>query len=181
MMAYVTPPTFLGGDPLAADELNTLGDDIVYLYGVSRGVTFSGVQLNRTSSQSLATGTDTDITWQAEPFDYGGWWASGATITVPAGAIPDGFTTIALLVFARLQYDADATGNRRVVVLKNGTAFGRRTLNGLGGGDATDVSIQEVVTAAAGDAITVQGYQTAGHSLNVTAADVTVLRYAPVA
>jgi len=37
-MAYVTPPTFTTGNILTATNLNTLSDDIEFLYGLANGV-----------------------------------------------------------------------------------------------------------------------------------------------
>lgn len=37
-MAYVTPPTFTTGNILTATNLNTLSDDIEFLYGLAHGV-----------------------------------------------------------------------------------------------------------------------------------------------
>ena len=178
-MAYVDPPTFVASDPLAAAELNVLSDDIRALSAVQEGVTFSGVQLYITSQESIADTTATAVDWHAEQFDYGGWWSTGDTITVPAGAIPTGYTALALLVFARARFGDDATGNRRLNVLRNAASFGQRTYNGLDGGDDTDVSMSEVTIAQAGDTITMEVYHNAGHALNIVAADITILRYAP--
>lgn len=179
-MAWTTPPTFVASDPLAAAELNILGDDLVYLKGITDGVSLSGVQLSRVTNQSVNDSTTADITWTAESFDFGGWWSTGTTATVPAGAIPSGFTTIAILCFGRLQYAANGTGIRRIRLLKNGTYFGSRTV-GAPSGDVTDVQITEMTTVAAGDLLTVEAYQTSGGALNVVESNITWVRYAPAA
>jgi len=180
-MAWVTPPTFTAATTATAADANILGDDLNYLKAISDGVVFSAVQLNRVSNQSLTSGTPTLITWTAEAFDIGGWWASGTTVTVPAGAVPTGYTTIAVVVFGRVKFASNSTGVRRVRVLLNGTAFGSRTYSALGGGDDTDVDISEVTVCAAGDTLTVEAYQTSGGALNATESNVTFLRQAPVA
>jgi hypothetical protein len=179
-MAYTTPPTFVSGDPLTAAQLNVLTDDIVYLAGIAAGVTFSGTQVSRAADQSIADGVAEYISFSAESFDYGGWWSTGTTVTVPAGAIPAGFTTIALLVFGRIRYDDDATGHRRIALHKNGSAFGSKTVDGTAG-EVTDLDISDVVTVVAGDTIKLEAYQTAGHSLHAHDVQMTVVRYAPVA
>jgi hypothetical protein len=179
-MAYVTPPTFAGGDPLPASDLNILGDDIAYLYGVSQGVTFSGCQVSRGSNQSIADTTYADISFTTEDLDYGGWWSSGTTITVPAGAIPAGFTTIAVLILGALRYASNGTGTRRIRVSKNGSEIETWAVSALSG-ETTDLTLSTVTTVAAGDTITLSAYQTSGGSLNVSSAHITVLRFAPAA
>jgi len=170
----------VAGDPAAAADLNTLGDDIAYLYSLVQGTTFSGVQLTRTTDQTLATGAGEYVSWNSQIFDFGGWWSTGTAITVPAGAIPDGFTRIAILVFGRIKFESDDTGARRIQVHVNGTSVGSRTVGSLTGGDPTDIQISEVTTVEAGDIVKLEGYHTAGHNLNLSACDISVLRYAAV-
>ena len=179
-MSYTTPPTFVSGDALTAAQLNILGDDIVYLKSISDGTTFSGVKLRRSTNQSIADSTDTDVTWLTEVEDFGGWWSSGATITVPAGAIPSGYTRIAIHFDVRLKYASSSTGNRRATILVNGSSVAQRTYGGLGGGDSTDVPVGIWTPVASGDTIKVQAYQTSGGSLNLTEANIDIYRIAPL-
>lgn len=173
------PPTFNAGDILEADQLNQLGEGIVELQAVTEGVTFSGTKLNRTSNQSTTSGADETVTWTTEVFDYGGWWTSGTDIVVPSGAIPGSFSTIAVLILARVKFASNSTGNRRIQLQVNGSSIGSRTVGGLSGGDPTDVQIQAVQVVAAADVITVVGYQSSGGALDISEANVSVLRYAP--
>lgn len=177
-MSYTAPPTFVASDVLAAADLNILGDDIAYLYSVSQGLTLSGCKVKRTSDQSIPDSTDTDVTWVTEVFDYGSWWSTGATVTVPAGAIPSGYTTIAVMMIARLKFASNGTGVRRVTILQNGSTVETRTIGGLSG-DPTTADLVEVFTVAAGDTIKVQAYQTSGGALNLSSASAILLRYAP--
>lgn len=178
-MAWTDPPTFSNGVTLTASQLNQyLRDNLNYLKGIVDGVTFSAVQLNRVTNQSFTSGAAANITWTAEAFDYGAWWSSGTTITVPSGAIPAGYTSVGLLIFGRLQWEANGTGVRRVRLYKNGVQFGSRTLGAVTG-DVTDNQITEMVTVVSGDLITVEGYQTSGGALNCVEANITVARYAP--
>lgn len=178
-MPYTTPPTFVSGGTVTASNLNILSDDIEYLYGISQGVTFSGAQISRSTNQSISDSTDTNISWNAESFDYGGWWSSGTALTVPAGAIPAGYTNIAVLAIARAKFASNTTGNRKLTVLKNGSEVGSTALGGVGGGDTTLVWLVELFTVAAADTVAVQVYQTSGGALNVTAASISLVRYAP--
>jgi len=180
-MPYVDPPDFTGGTTGLAADVQILTDDIRYLKGIVDGIVFSGVQVSRSSNQSLASGTPELISWTAEQIDFGNWWSTGTNIVVPAAAFPVGITTIGVLAFGFLRYAANATGVRRIKLLKNGTSFGSRTLSALDGGDNTDVPITEFTDADAGDVLTVEGYQTSGGALNVTEAAVTFLRYGIIA
>jgi hypothetical protein len=181
-MAYTTPPTFASGAALLAAELNVLGDDIVYLHGVSDGVTFSAVKVDRAGagSQSIPNSTATNVTWTNEVFDYGSWWSTGATITVPAGAIPAGFTTIALQIIALVRFVSNGTGGRKIIVNKNGSEEDSFAIGALSG-DPTTVALTAFFTAVSGDAITVQVFQNSGGALNMDVARISVVRFLPVA
>lgn len=183
-MSFTTTPTFNSGDPLAASDLNILGDDITYLKGVADGVGFSGVQLRRTATQSIPDSTWTAVTWQTESggFDFGSWWSSGTNIVVPAGAIPSGFTTIACQVIGGTNFAANGTGWRGIRVLVNGSATGKSSVDGVTG-DVTAVLVPDYVVVAAGDVITIEVYQNSGSSLTISSTDtkVSVVRAAPVA
>lgn len=179
-MAYTTPPTFASGDPLLAAELNVLGDDIAYLYGISEGVTASGVSVSRASNQSISDSTTTSITFTTENFDLGAWWSSGTDIVVPAGAIPTGYTTILVHIAADIQWTANGTGYRAASIFVNGALLGTRNASALSG-ETTNVGIDRYTTVAAGDIITIRGTQTSGGSLNASRIDATVVRHAPAA
>lgn len=177
-MAYSTPPTFVDGAVLPASQLNNLGDDISYLYGVSTGVTFSGFKVSRSTSQSIPDSTDTTITFDTEVFDYGGWYSSGSTGTLPSGAVPASFTNIAVLCIVRARFVSNSTGYRTVHMLKDGTNFGGITGPSLSG-DATELMAIGLTTAAAAAAFTMQVKQTSGGNLNCDIAELIVVRFAP--
>jgi hypothetical protein len=184
-MAYTAPPNFVAGDPLTEADLDILSDDISYLYGISQGVTFSGCQLRRTGTQSITTNTWTPVTWQTESggFDIGGWWSSGTNIVVPSGAVPAGYSTIAVDVQSSTNFAANTVGQRYIRVLVNGSETEKSSFVALGGGDNTDVRVVDAVVVAAGDIITVEVYQASGSTLTISASNtkVTVERRAPVA
>jgi hypothetical protein len=178
-MSWTTPPTFVPGDPLAADELNILGDDLLVLKGVGDGVTFSGCRVTK-SSQSIANAADVDISFSAQSWDYGSWWSSGTDIVVPAGAIPAGFTSIAVMVIAYVRWAANGTGGRIIRLMQNGSSFSGSSVSGLSG-DTMDQSVSDLTTVVAGDILTLQVRQSSGASLVADAARLTVVRYAPAA
>lgn len=181
-MAWTDPFTATNGTPYTASQWNQYGrDNLNYLKGIADGVTASGVQLNHDSSvQVISDATATNVSFQNESFDYGGWWSSGTTITVPAGAIPAGFTSILLLVVCRARWETSATGNRRIRPLLNGTLFGSHTIGGITG-DPTDQTITEFVLAEAGDTIQMEVYQSSGGALDLEVGNISVLRFAPAA
>ena len=179
-MAYTAPPTFVAGDPLAAAELNVLGDDIKYLYAATEGLTFSGCSVTRAADTSIPDTTETAITFTAEGYDYGAWWASGPDVVVPAGAIPAGFTTIAVQVIGRTKFAGDNLGFRQLAITLNGTAYVGSNVDAVDGGD-TEIVVADFAMVAAGDTIGVSIYQTAGHAINVAGTKLTVVRFAPAA
>lgn len=178
-MTWTSPKT-MGSEIGTSSDWNTyVRDNELYLYGLATGTTFSGVFLSRAASQSVSDSTATNISWDTENFDYGAWWSSGANITVPAGAIPTGFTTIAVWVIPILSFPTDADGKRRVIINKNGAEQERMTLSAVSD-DPTIVILPTLITVVAADVITIQAYHTAGGALNVTAS-VKVIRHAAVA
>lgn len=180
-MAYSTPPTFVAGDILEAAQLNVLGENDEYLYGVAQGVTFSGVELTRAAATSIPNTTDTTITWSAEISDLGGWYTSGTDIVVPAGAIPAGFTTIAAIAWVRGQFAANGTGYRTMRLSVNGTPTIAPTFPGISGDTAVVAYSYPILGLEAGDVITVDAYQNSGGSLNVSNSRISLVRFAPMA
>ncbi len=174
-MAWTTPPTFVPADPLAAADLNALGADLTYLKGVTDGLSASGFRINRGSNQSIPDSTATAISFTSEIFDFGGWWSSGTTATVPAGAIPSGATTVLVEGIARAFFASNATGYRRIDILVNGSVIARKTV-GAESTTGTDDETSDYFELAAGDTITMEVTHTAGSSINVTAL-LTVVRH----
>jgi hypothetical protein len=180
MPSYTPERSWTNGDAVAASDLNTyLRDNVDYVYGQVTGITFSGCTLTRVAATSIPDATNTAITWTTERKDVGGWYSSGTQIIVPAGAIPSGSTTIAIKVEARTIFAADATGRRRVRLLKNGTPFRTPSYSG-DASDDTEVPASGVEFVVATDIITVELYQNSGGSLNASETIVDVYRLGPV-
>lgn len=178
-MAYVTPPTAVSGGTATAADFNVLGADIEYLYGVVQGVGFSAVKLVKTS-QSITDSAYTNISWASESYDYGGWWSSGVQATVPAGAIPAGYTSIAVVMGINLRWAANATGSRRISFKLNDVEFAAQSLSGISG-DTLGMVFSDFVVVEAGDLLKVQVYQSSGGNLDLDYAYLTIVRHAPVA
>lgn len=170
-----TPPTFASGDVLLASDLNLLGTGISEAQAILSGLGASGFRINRGSNQSIPDTTNTAISFTSEIYDFGGWWSSGTTATVPAGAIPAGYTTIVAELVARAFFASNATGYRRIDILVNGSVVARKTV-GANATAGTDDETTDFVEVAAGDTITLEVTQTSGGALNVTAL-LTVMRY----
>jgi hypothetical protein len=179
-MAYTAPPTFVAGDPLAAAELNVIGDDIEYLYAATESLTFNGVSVSRAAATSIPDSTSTAVTWSAENYDEGGWWSSGPSIVVPASAVPAGYATVACLVSARVKFGADDLGYRAMAITINGSDFVGSSVGAVDGGE-TEIVIPSIICILnAGDSLGMSVYHTAGHSINVAGAWLIAVRFAPV-
>lgn len=174
-MAYTDPPTFVADDPLAADELNILSEDIADLDSRVEGTVFASVQLRRAATQSIPNSSDTEVAWDTENFDHGGWYSSGNAVVVPAAVIPDGDTSIGVDVVALVKFATDGTGKRKVTVLKNGSGFGNWKVAALDD-DNTSIVYPDQVIVEEGDEITVEVWQNSGSSLNISEARLTVSR-----
>lgn len=179
-MAWTVPPTFVASDPLAASDLNILGDDIAYLKAITDGVVFSGTKVTRAASTSIANNTDSPITFTAEGYDYGGWWSSGTDVVVPAGAIPAGYTTIAVMVTAQTTWVANGTGRRYLWITLNGSHSVGASFTGDSGEDMF-VSVTGFIICAAADVITLELKHTSGAGLNAYNSQIVAVRFAPVA
>ena len=169
-------------ETLTASDMTTyLTDNIEYLKGRTDGVAFSGVEATRSTNQSISTGSDTDVSFTAESFDYGGWFGgSGTTITVPAAAVPSGYTTIAVGVYVYGRYASNGTGYRRLTVVVNGTDQAAISVDANAGAE-TQVAFTDFAIVEAGDTIKITTYQTSGGNLNLEVCSVRVIRHAPVA
>lgn len=179
-MSWTEPPTFSSATTATASDANILSEDLRFLKTISDGTTFTGVDLQITGTQSIPDATDSDIIWGVEGFDYGSWWSTGATITVPASAVPAGYTTIAVYANATCRFVPDGSSGRAINILVNGTPVLAEGIR-LSESDYANIGVSGLCVVAAGDAITVQVRQNSGASLNIDGARIQVVRYAPVA
>lgn len=180
-MAYSTSPTFTPGTELAAADLNQLGDNITYLKAQTDLAVLSGTLVTRTTNQSISNNSYTDVTFTTEVFDQGGWIAvSATTITVPASAIPPGYTTVALDIRPTAQFASNATGKRSAIVTQSGTTIISASL-AADSSSNTDIPLTStLVSAVVGDTFKLSVYQNSGGSLNLVAARLVVAVYRPI-
>lgn len=180
-MAYVPQRTWATGNTVSASDLNTyLRDNSDDLDARIGGVVFSGCTLTRVAATSIPDATWTAISWSGERKDVGGWYTSGTNIVVPAGAIPAGYTEVAIRMEARTIFASNGTGSRRIRLLKNGTPFRSPTVGAITG-DPTESIAGGTEFVAAADILTVEVYQNSTAALNVSETIVDVYRLGPVA
>lgn len=123
-----------------------------------------GSRVYNSAVQSLATSTDTPITFNSERHDtdaYHDTATNTSRLTVPTG---QGGTYI---IGWTLGYAANATGTRSVGVRLNGTTFinyDRRPA--AGGGNPSHLVGNVVYRLAAGDYVELIGFQDSGGALN---------------
>lgn len=166
-MAYVDPGTFVAAAALTAAQMNVIGDDIRYLKAKADINTFEGIALARTTNQSIATATWTAISWSSASIMVGGtWWTSGATITVPAGTVPSGYTSAILEISASARFDVNGTGVRFIDVTVNGAEVEQSYATSGLASDTTPVQIIVWAQVADGDTIQVRVDQNSGGALN---------------
>src|SRR5574338_499982 len=167
-------------ETLTSSDMTTyLSDNIEYLYAQVTGLAFSGVGLHRSSTASIPDNTYTNITWQVEDYDVGGWWSSGTVITVPDSAVPSGSTAIAIVVLANIRFDTNGTAGRALVLNVNGSSEDAIFL-GASSTDVTSCALSTIAIVAAGDELTLQAQQGSGGALDMTVAKVRLARLGPV-
>ncbi len=178
-MAWTTPPTFVSDAALTAAQLNVLGEDLVYAKGVVDGIAASCFRIGRVTAQSIPNSATTNIIFTAEIFDVGGWWSSGDTATVPASAVPAGYTNVLLSGFALLRFVSNGTGGRICRIAINGTALDSVSTSAIIG-ETTTVTLPILMSVAAGDALTVEAVQSSGGALNCDVARLALFRVGPI-
>lgn len=179
-MAYVTPPTFVAGTAAVAADVNVLSNDISYLKAFADAQAGAGVALVRTTNLSVVTATWTDIPWVSASVDITGWWTSGTDITVPAGLVPPGYTSVVVEIEARARFDQNGTGARQIQVLLNGGVVEIPFATSGITGETTPVAITVWAGCVDGDVLKVQVYQNSGGNLNCNHANAHVKRLFPI-
>lgn len=153
----------------------------MYLKGITDGVGVSAVRVSRAAATSIPDSTWTAVSFSAEVYDYGGWYSSGTNIVVPAGAIPSGYTTIAVAAIPfGASFAANATGYRGVRVSLNGSSAESTTQPGFAS-DTAVMTASGLIFCAAADIITLEVYQNSGGALNASSMRLVIARLFPVA
>lgn len=131
--------------------------------GGGNAVVFSGARLARTSDQTISNGLDTDMVWQSEVFDDGGWAdlvSNDVMYTVPAGV-----TRVALSAGAT--FASSGIGLRSVYIMKGGVEIARQRLDAASAGPTILEVSTGVINVTENDTFKVRVNQTSGASLAV--------------
>ena len=162
-MAFTYPTTRVANEIIDATDWNTdLTDSLAWL-----GKDKPHCRVYNSANQSVATATFTTITHNSERFDVGGMHSTvtnTSRITIPTGGGGR------YLIGAGLFWAANATGQRAITILLNGTT---RIVYDNRAAVAAVESVHQVTTLynlAAGDYIEMSVYQNSGGNLNATVA-----------
>lgn len=124
--------------------------------------------VSRSTAQSLASGTTGVLmSWSVESYDVGSMTTgSGTTMaTVPANRAGK------YLITSTIQFQANGTGARTVLVNVAGATKVRQSNAAAGAGNPTRVSISTVQQCASGDTITIGVFQDSGSALNIESSE----------
>lgn len=123
--------------------------------------TVQGCSVTRSTNQTLTAGTTTDVTYTTETYDNGGFWASGATVTIPSG--------LGGLYSISYAYDTSVTSLNNVRLDINGSD----RFSAPAAGEAGSGSL--ILPLAAGDVVKLQLVNSGGAG-NVESAELHVYR-----
>jgi hypothetical protein len=129
--------------------------------------TFVGALVTKSTGQSLTSGTAATLTWNLESFDTNGFHdntTNNSRLTVPTGYGGKYYWTVTV-GFGQ----AAATGNKTVVIRKNGTDFFYFEYAPAAEVDFTNTS--GVISMSAGDYLEVRARQTSGGTVTVQGDD----------
>lgn len=172
-MTYTAVPAKSTGDLLAASDWGTyVKDNLADHEARISANSYSGCLLMRTTNQSIPSATDTLVSWNTETVDQGGWFPStGTTVTVPAGALPSGFTTILVSISWAVPFAANATGARKVEIWKNAALYRTEYYNGALDASALAISATGPdIPCVPGDTFALNVSQSSGGALNLSGA-----------
>jgi len=123
----------------------------------------SGARVHNTSTITLTTATLTVLTFNSERYDTDSYHSTSSNtgrLTAPA----DG----SYFILANVRFAANSIGERRLVLLLNGTTnIAYKLFMPVTTGSVTLEQISTIYQLSAGDYVEVQAYQTSGGNLNV--------------
>ena len=161
LYTYSTTDARLGvgtnGQVLTADSAEATG-----LKWASAGSAFSGCSLYNSSSYTIANSTNTNLTFNTELYDTDAFHSTSTDtdrITIPSGKAGK------YLITAAFAFDSNATGERSMRLLTNGstTDYDNRVWAGFGSSSGlTTMVISRVVNASVGDYYTIRVFQSSG-------------------
>lgn len=152
------------GQVLIADSTTATG-----LKWGSVSSAFVGCSLLNSGSYTISNATNTNLTFDTELYDTDGFHSTSANtdrITIPSGK--DG----KYLITAAVAFDSNATGERSMRLMKNGSTAddNNRVWAGFGSSAGnTTMTIARIVDAVAGDYFTLRVYQSSGGNRTIVA------------
>lgn len=179
-MAYTEPPTISSATTATAADANIWSEDIRYLKGQTDAFAASAVKVNRTSAQSIPDDTWTEVSFNNQITDIGGYWSSGTDIIVPSD-YPAGITAYFYLVPIVAVFATNGTGARGLRTLVNGSVEEQYSFDAEITGATTCAVPTSIAAAEEADVITLEVYQNSGGALNLSGVVLTAIRLLPSA
>lgn len=155
---YVTPPTAVAGQPLAAVDWNAkVRDSVESLAKPPSAVAY------RNTVQSVGNAVVSNIVWLGAAAQTDAFWAAGnpSRLTIPANL---GGT---YLVTATPIFDINGTGGRYAAIMKNGVTVNNTVNSGGSASWYTQFNLAVPVICVPGDYFEVAVYQNSGVALNL--------------
>jgi hypothetical protein len=153
---------------ILAEDRITLRYDGSSWREVGRSMGFLGCLLSNTGAQSVPDSTFTEMAFDTEDYDIGGWFDPGSSaseVVVPRGVYR-------VQMGSQAVFAADATGRRIVRNLKGGAltpGSGELRANAIGFGASSMNNAGMPFPAAAGDVLTTEVWQNSGADLDLNA------------
>lgn len=152
------------GDPVAqvSQELADLQRRLNALERSGGNGATALVRVITTGTQTLTTGVTTAVIFGTLQFDTANMWVSGSPtrLTCPAAG--------AYLVTAKVLFQANATGQRRAAIRRNGSEdFATLNINATGGSELTELAPSDTIRCIAGDYLELTMKQSSGGNLDV--------------
>jgi len=120
-------------------------------------------QVTSNTTQSLADMTWAELNWNVNTYDTSGLHSTTTTTNTIFVKAPGWYRLTALINFT-----ANATGQRQIRFVRNGSAIDRSTAVGFGNASADTVIVSNIIQyAEAGDSIRIEAFQGSGGALNV--------------
>jgi hypothetical protein len=135
-----------------------------YMVEGDEEVAYKGCAVYRSSAQTLANNTETDIEWNAEHHDVTGWHNPASNpekVTVPAGM--DGYYNL----YCVLQWEGSAANTRYIDIQVNGSGLRTAIASDISEARVFDQHLRITQALSAGDVIEVVAKQDSGGNLDV--------------
>lgn len=172
-MGITTPRTWVANETVTASLMNThVRDQMQALLGVGSN-TKPSCRVYNSANISVPNAALTALTFNSERWDNQAMHSTSASTS--RITIPTGWGGI-YLVGGNIQFAANATGQRQIVIRLNGaTAIVTSGLVDAAAAGATDLSVSTIYAFSAADYIELEGYQNSTGALNA----VTQSAYSP--